>query len=212
MTGARPNGPGRRAPRALAVALALVVAVTTAVLPGREGAAAGPVAAEHPPLGVPFLPSPDPLEVSIDRLLARSLSVRTGVRIRLSDGTEVTTTQYTFKKLTIRRHMNVTQRADGHTVVIDVPEEGSLGGTDDQGNPQTTVMWGDITNICVRVLVKICGVQGLLDFFGSLIPLTAGAEDFEGRIYAIRTIDEQAGISDTDNPIHLPGTITVTAS
>lgn len=41
-------------------------------------------------------------------------------------------------------------------------------------------------------------------------PPTAGAEDFTGDIYAIRTVDDHAALDSTDNPVHLPGTITVT--
>ncbi|WP_017241499.1 hypothetical protein [Streptomyces sp. SS] len=196
--------------KALAVPAALLLAVVTAVWSGRPSSASAPAAAAAVPLGAPFLPSPDPLHVTISSMVAVSMTVDKGVAIRLSDGTTRTTTQYTFTKLKIRSHMNVTQRAAGHTVTIDVPQEGSLGGYDSAGNPETTTMWGNITNVCVRVLVKICGVQGLLDFFGSFIPLTAGAEDFAGDIYAIRTVDDHAALDSTDNPVHLPGTITVT--
>ncbi|MFJ5832123.1 hypothetical protein [Streptomyces sp. NPDC093089] len=195
--------------KALAVPAALLLAVVTAVWSGQPSSASGPTAAPEP-LGVPFLPAPDPLHVTISSMVAVSMTVDKNVTIRLSDGTTRTTTQYTFTKLKIRSHMNVTQRAAGHTVSIDVPQEGSLGGYDSAGKPETTTMWGNITNVCVRVLVKICGVQGLLDFFGSLIPLTAGAEDFVGDIYAIRTVDDHAALNSTDNPVHLPGTITVT--
>ncbi|MCZ7417702.1 MULTISPECIES: hypothetical protein [unclassified Streptomyces] len=197
--------------RALAVTAVLLLSVVTAVLPQRGSSAAGPVAAEATPLGMPFLPSADPMHVTINSLVAVSLTVDTGVTIRLSDGTTRTTNKYTFTKLKIREHLNMTQRADGHTVVLDVPDTGSLGGYDTQGNPETTEMWGDIDNICVRVLIKICGVQGLLDFFGSIIPLTAGAEDFDATVYAIRTTDDHAALDSTDNPVHLPGTITVTS-
>ncbi|GGV01520.1 hypothetical protein GCM10010275_45740 [Streptomyces litmocidini] len=201
---------GRGAPRrALAVAAALVLAVVTAVWSGQPSSASGGSAAVEP-LGVPFLPSPDPLHVTIGSMVAVSMTVDKDVTIRLSDGSTRTTTRYTFTKLKIRSHMNVVQRAAGHTVTIDVPGEGSLGGYDSAGRAETTTMWGNITNVCVRVLVKICGVQGLLDFFGSLIPLTAGAEDFTGDIYAIRTVDDHAALDSTDNPVHLPGTITVT--
>ncbi|MEU4062573.1 hypothetical protein AB0F25_09065 [Streptomyces wedmorensis] len=196
--------------KALAVPAALLLAVVTAVWSGQPSSASAPAAAAAVPLGAPFLPSPDPLHVTISSMVAVSMTVDKGVTIRLSDGTTRTTTQYTFTKLKIRSHMNVTQRAAGHTVTIDVPQEGSLGGYDSAGNPETTTMWGNITNVCVRVLVKICGVQGLLDFFGSFIPLTAGAEDFVGDIYAIRTVDDHAALNSTDNPVHLPGTITVT--
>ncbi|MFE5795610.1 hypothetical protein ACFQ8C_23955 [Streptomyces sp. NPDC056503] len=204
MTGAR----GRR--ETVAVVAALLLAVATALASGRPSSAAGRPPAAVEPLGVPFLPSPYPLRVTIDSMVAVSLTVDKGVTIRLSDGTTRVTNKYTFTKLKIRSHMNVTQRADGHTLVIDVPDEGSLGGYDSAGKPETTTMWGTITHVCVRVLFKICGVQGLLDFFGSLIPLTAGAEEFEGDIYAIRTVDDHAALDSTDNPVHLPGTITVT--
>ncbi|MEU3427539.1 hypothetical protein [Streptomyces gardneri] len=201
----------RREPsKPLAVTTALLLAVATAFWSGQPSSAAGRTAAAPEPLGVPFLPAPDPLRVTIASMVAVSMTVDRNVTIRLSDGTTRTTTQYTFTKLKIRSHMNVTQRAAGHTVTIDVPNEGSLGGYDSAGKPETTTMWGNITNVCVRVLVKICGVQGLLDFFGSLIPLTAGAEDFAGDIYAIRTVDDHAALDSTDNPVHLPGTITVT--
>ncbi len=199
---------GRR--KAVAVVAALLLAVATALVSGQPSSAAGRPAAAVVPLGVPFLPAPYPLRVTIDSMVAVSLTVDKDVTIRLSDGTTRVTNKYTFTKLQIRSHMNVTQRADGHTVVIDVPNEGSLGGYDSAGKPETTTMWGTITNVCVRVLFKICGVQGLLDFFGSLIPLTAGAEDFSGDIYAIRTVDDHAALNSTDNPVHLPGTITVT--
>ncbi len=199
---------GRR--KAVAVVAALLLAVATALVSGQPSSAAGRSAAAVVPLGVPFLPAPYPLRVTIDSMVAVSLTVDKDVTIRLSDGTTRVTNKYTFTKLQIRSHMNVTQRADGHTVVIDVPNEGSLGGYDSAGKPETTTMWGTITNVCVRVLFKICGVQGLLDFFGSLIPLTAGAEDFSGDIYAIRTVDDHAALNSTDNPVHLPGTITVT--
>ncbi|WP_405852317.1 hypothetical protein OG361_06310 [Streptomyces sp. NBC_00090] len=195
----------------VAVTAALALAVATAVCSGQPSSAAGRAAAAPEPLGVPFLPSPDPLHVTIASMVAVSMTVDRNVTIRLSDGTTRTTTQYTFTKLKIRSHMSVTQRTAGHTVTIDVPDEGSLGGYDSAGKPETTTMWGNITNVCVRVLVKICGVQGLLDFFGSLIPLTAGAEDFAGDIYAIRTVDDHAALDSTDNPVHLPGTITVTS-
>ncbi|MFD8012171.1 hypothetical protein [Streptomyces sp. NPDC058955] len=196
--------------KALAVVAALLLAVATALASGRPSSAAGRPPAAVEPLGVPFLPSPYPLHVTIDSMVAVSLTVDKGVTIRLSDGTTRVTNKYTFTKLKIRSHMNVTQRADGHTLVIDVPNEGSLGGYDSAGQPETTTMWGNITNVCVRVLFKICGVQGLLDFFGSIIPLTAGAEEFAGDIYAIRTVDDHAELNSTDNPVHLPGTITVT--
>ncbi|MFH8726924.1 hypothetical protein [Streptomyces termitum] len=209
-TGVR-NGTGARVRRkALAVAGALLLAVVTALLAGQPSSAANRTAAAVEPLGVPFLPSPYPLRVTIDSMVAVSLTVDKDVTIRLSDGATRVTNKYTFTKLRIRSHMNVTQRADGHTLTIDVPNEGSLGGYDSAGRPETTTMWGNITNVCVRVLLKICGVQGLLDFFGSLIPLTAGAEDFAGDIYAIRTVDDHAALDSTDNPVHLPGTITVT--
>lgn len=192
------------------MAAALLLAVVTAVWSGQPSSASGGTAAVDP-LGVPFLPSPDPLHVTIGSMVAVSMTVEKNVTIRLSDGSTRTTTKYTFTKLQIRSHMNVVQRAAaGHTVTIDVPGEGSLGGYDSAGKAETTTMWGNITNVCVRVLVKICGVQGLLDFFGSLIPLTAGAEDFAGDIYAIRTVDDHAALNSTDNPVHLPGTITVT--
>ncbi|MFC9700828.1 MULTISPECIES: hypothetical protein [unclassified Streptomyces] len=194
----------------VAVAAALLLAVATAVWSGQPSSAAGRAAAAPEPLGVPFLPAPDPLHVTIASMVAVSMTVDRNVTIRLSDGTTRTTTRYTFTKLKIRSHMNVTQRAAGHTLTIDVPDEGSLGGYDSAGKPETTTMWGTISNVCVRVLVKICGVQGLLDFFGSLIPLTAGAEDFVGDIYAIRTVDDHAALDSTDNPVHLPGTIKVT--
>lgn len=206
--GARGRGAARR--KSLAVSTALVLAVATAVWSGQPGSASGAPAAVQP-LGVPFLPSPDPLRVTIDSMVAVSLTVDKNVTIRLSDGTTRVTNQYTFTKLKIRSHMNVVQKANGHTVTIDVPDEGSLGGYDSAGKPETTTMWGNITNVCLRVLVKICGVQGLLDFFGSIIPLTAGAEDFAGDIYAIRTVDDHAALNSTDNPVHLPGTITVTS-
>ncbi|MER6480192.1 hypothetical protein ACFFSH_23240 [Streptomyces filamentosus] len=199
---------GRR--KAVAVVAALLLAVATALVSGQPSSAAGRPPAAVTPLGVPFLPSPYPLEVSIDSLVAVSLTVEKDVTIRLSDGTPKNVTKYTFTKLKIRSHMNVTQRADGHTVVIDVPDEGSLGGYDSAGKPETTVMWGNISNVCVRVVFQICQVQGLLEFFGSFIPLTAGAEDFRGTIYAIRTTDDHAALNSTDNPVHLPGTITVT--
>lgn len=199
---------GRR--KAVAVVAALLLAVATALTSGGPGSAAGRPPAAVAPLGVPFLPSPYPLQVRIDSMVAVSLTVEKGVTIRLSDGTPVVTNKYTFTKLKIRSHMNVTQRADGHTLVIDVPNEGSLGGYDSAGRPETTTMWGKIDRVCVRVIFQICEVQGLLDFFGSLIPLTAGAEEFEGEIYAIRTVDDHAALDSTDNPVHLPGTITVT--
>ncbi|MEU8524122.1 MULTISPECIES: hypothetical protein [Streptomyces] len=205
-----PRTPGRSPWRTgLAVTAVMVLAVGTAVGPDALRAAALP-AADPVPLGVPFLPSTKPLNVTIESMVAVSMTVEKNVTIRLADGSTRTTTKYTFTKLQIRDHMHVSQVADGHTVTIDVPDTGSLGGYDSAGQPETTTMWGDIDNICVRVLLKICGVQGLLDFFGSLIPLTAGAEDFAGRIYAIRTIDDHAELSSTDNPVHLPGTITVT--
>ncbi|MEU6166644.1 hypothetical protein [Streptomyces tanashiensis] len=210
--GARTAPVTRRPPtgrRALAVTAALALAVGTAVWSGQPSSASGGATAVEP-LGVPFLPSPDPLHVTIGSMVAVSMTVQKNVTIRLSDGSTRTTTQYTFTKLKIRSHMNVVQRAAGHTVTIDVPGEGSLGGYDSAGKAETTTMWGNITNVCVRVLVKICGVQGLLDFFGSLIPLTAGAEDFTGDIYAIRTVDDHAALDSTDNPVHFPGTITVT--
>ncbi|MFJ7989773.1 hypothetical protein [Streptomyces sp. NPDC096351] len=194
---------------AAAVAAALLLAVVTALWSGQPSRAAGEAAAVEP-LGAPFLPSPDPLRVTIASMVAVSMTVEKNVTVRLSDGTTRITNQYTFTKLKIRSHMNVTQRAAGHTVTIDVPGEGSLGGYDRAGRPETTTMWGTISNVCVRVLVRICGVQGLLDFFGSLIPLTAGAEDFVGDVYAIRTVDDHAALDSTDNPVHLPGTITVT--
>ncbi|MFD3535452.1 hypothetical protein [Streptomyces sp. NPDC058664] len=216
VTGTRPAATPARAARArgarhrvLAVSTALVLAVVTAVWSGQPSHAEGPTAAVEP-LGAPFLPSPDPLHVTIDSMVAVSMTVDKNVTVRLSDGTTRVTNQYTFTKLKIRSHMNVRQRAAGHTVTIDVPGEGSLGGYDSAGRPETTTMWGTISNVCVRVLIKICGVQGLLDFFGSLIPLTAGAEDFVGDIYAIRTVDDHAALDSTDNPVHLPGTITVT--
>lgn len=203
----------RRTPagRALGVAAVLLVLVGTAIGPQRLSAAASsPAAAEPVPLGVPFLPSPDPLRVTIKSMVAVSMTVENDVTIRLSDGTTKTTNKYTFSLLKIRKHMNVVQKADGHTVEIDVPDTGSLGGYDSAGRPEKTYMWGDITNVCVTVLVKICGVQGLLDFFGSFVPLTAGATDFAGDIYAIRTVDDQAALNSTNNPVHLPGTIRVT--
>ncbi|MGW0118546.1 hypothetical protein [Streptomyces sp. NPDC003327] len=211
MTGRRTTGRAGARRKVLAVTAALLLAVATAVGAGRPSSAAGGRLAAVEPMGVPFLPSPDPLHVTIASMVAVSMTVDKNVTIRLSDGTTRTTTKYTFTKLKIRSHMNVVQRAAaGHTLTIDVPDEGSLGGYDSAGQPETTTMWGTITNVCVRVLVKICGVQGLLDFFGSLIPLTAGAEDFVGDIYAIRTVDDHAELSSTDNPVHLPGTITVT--
>ncbi|MFJ9824044.1 hypothetical protein ACIRSU_06660 [Streptomyces sp. NPDC101160] len=194
--------------RVLAVAAVLLVAVATAVVPGRPGQAA-PNLATVTPLGVPFLPSPYPLDVRIDSLVAVSLTVQVGVTIRLSNGTEVTTNKYTFSKLKISKHMSVTQRADGHTVTIDVPNEGSLGGYDSAGKAETTVMWGTIDNICVLLIA--CHVQELLNFFGQIIPLTSGAANFRGTIYAIRTTDDHAALGSTDNPVHLPGTITVTS-
>lgn len=203
------DGRGRACRKAFGVTAVLALAVATAVGPDALRAQAVPAAAPAP-LGVPFLPAPDPLRVTIESMVAVSMKVDKNVTIRLSDGTTRTTTKYTFTKLEIRKHMAVTQKADGHTVTIDVPDTGSLGGYDSTGQPETTTMWGDITNVCVRVLIKICGVQGLLDFFGSIIPLTAGAEDFAGDIYAIRTVDDHAELSSTDNPVHLPGTITVT--
>ncbi|MFI8826246.1 hypothetical protein [Streptomyces sp. NPDC053431] len=195
--------------RALAVVAVLLVAVATAVVPSRTGLAAPRAAAAVTPLGVPFLPSPDPLQVRIDSLLAVSLTVEKDVTIRLSDGTEVRTNKYTFTKLRIRDHMAVTQRANGHTLTIDVPDEGQLGGYDSAGKAETTVMWGTIDNICVLLIA--CHVQALLDFFGQLIPLTSGATHFQGTIYAIRTTDDHAALDSTDNPVHLPGTITVTS-
>jgi len=72
-------------------------------------------------------------------------------------------------------------------------------------------MWGDIGNLCVTVLFEICGIQGLLNFFGSIIKLDAGATKFSADIYGIQTIDDHAALDSTDNPVHLPGTITVTS-
>ncbi|WP_370415764.1 hypothetical protein [Streptomyces fradiae] len=195
--------------RTLAVAAVLLVAVATAVLPDRAGNAAPRAAAEVVPLGVPFLPSPYPLDVRIDSLVATSLTAELGVTIRLSDGSTVQTNKYTFTKLKVSRHMRVTQRADGHTLTIDVPNQGSLGGYDSAGNPETTTMWGTIDNICVLLIA--CHIQDLLNFFGQFIPLTSGATDFRGTIYAIRTVDDHAALNSTDNPVHLPGTITVTS-
>lgn len=195
--------------RALAVAAVLLVAVATAVLPDRVGNAAPRPPAEVVPQGVPFLPSPYPLDVRIDSLVAVSLTVETGVTIRLSDGTAVVTNKYTFTKLKIAKHMSVTQRADGHTLTIDVPNEGSLGGYDSAGKAETTTMWGTIDNICVLLIA--CHIQDLLNFFGQFIPLTSGATNFRGTIYAIRTVDDHAALSSTDNPVHLPGTIAVTS-
>ncbi|WP_406859103.1 hypothetical protein ABZO31_02135 [Streptomyces sp. HUAS MG47] len=201
----RQHAPGRRArSKGLAVAGALLLAVGTAAGPDAMRAAAAPAA-----LDASFRPSTTPMTVTIKRMVATSLTVRKNVTITLADGSTRTTTEYTFTKLDIREHMHVVQAANGHTLTIDVPDTGSLGGYDTAGRPETTTMWGDIDNICVRVLLKICNVQGLLDFFGSIIPLTAGAEDFSGRIYAIRTIDDHAELDSTDNPVHLPGTITV---
>ncbi len=110
-------------------------------LVGAAGQRRGAPAAVQP-LGVPFLPSPDPLRVTIDSMVAVSLSVDKDVTIRLSDGTTRTTNKYTFTKLKIRSHMKVVQKANGHTVTIDVPDEGSLGGYDSAGKPETTTMWG----------------------------------------------------------------------
>ncbi|MFC9020801.1 hypothetical protein ACFTZG_32440 [Streptomyces albidoflavus] len=70
-------------------------------------------------------------------------------------------------------------------------------------------MWGDIHQVCLNVVVRICGVQGLLNAFGSVIPLTAGASDFDGTIYAIRATGNRPGLGSTDNPVHLPGSISV---
>jgi hypothetical protein len=53
-------------------------------------------------------------------------------------------------------------------------------------------------------------VQGLLNALGSIIPLTAGASNFVGDIYAIQTTDDHAALSSTNNPVHLPGTLAVT--
>jgi hypothetical protein len=197
--------------RGAAVALALAALVALAVEPGR--AAGSTLPGEPSPLGMPFLPTPAAMHVTIDSMLAVGLTVQTGVTVRLSDGTTRSTTQYTFTKLAVSSHMHVTHTApDGTAITIDLPQSASLGGIDTAGAPETTVMWGDISNICVPVLlVPICGVQGLLNFFGSFISLTAGATNFVGDIYGIRTSDDHAALGSTNNPVHLPGTITVTS-
>ncbi|MER5638886.1 hypothetical protein ABT095_18220 [Kitasatospora sp. NPDC002227] len=198
----------------LSVAGAFALLVAVAVLPGEGHAhAAAPqvLPGEPAPLGMPYLPTPSAMHVTIDNLTAIGLTVKNNVTIRLSDGTTVTTTQYTFTQLQVNSHMHVTHTApDGTALTIDIPAAGSLGGLDTAGQPETTVMWGTIDNICVTVLIPICGVQGLLNFFGSFIKLNAGASGFDARVYGIQTIDNHAALSSTDNPVHLPGTITVT--
>ncbi|TWF91577.1 hypothetical protein [Kitasatospora viridis] len=59
-------------------------------------------------------------------------------------------------------------------------------------------MWGTINNICVTVLVPICGVQGLLNFFGSFIKLNAGASGFDADVYGIQTTDDHAALGSTN--------------
>ncbi|MFG2822657.1 hypothetical protein ACGFX4_24880 [Kitasatospora sp. NPDC048365] len=190
-----------RAPTASTAAAAQAARAASAALPG-----------EPQPLGMPFLPTPTPMRVTIDSMLAVGLTVKNNVTIRLSDGTTRVTTQYTFTQLRIRRNMQVRHTApDGTAITISVPDTGSLGGIDKAGQPETTIMWGDIKQICVPVLlIPICGIQGLLNFFGSFIQLTAGATNFDADVYGIQTIDDHSDLSNTNNPVHLPGTITVT--
>ncbi|MFJ5229570.1 hypothetical protein ACIQBJ_06660 [Kitasatospora sp. NPDC088391] len=205
--------------------LAVLVAVAAGPGSGEHAAAATPEAAgaalagavqslpgEPLPLGMPFLPTPTPMHVTIASMKAVGLSVKNNVTVRLSDGTTRTTTQYTFTQLAIRSNMQVAHTApDGTSLTISVPGTGSLGGLDQAGQPETTMMWGDISNLCVTVLFEICGIQGLLNFFGSFIKLDAGATKFAGDIYGIQTIDDHAALDSTNNPVHLPGTITVTS-
>ncbi|GAA4875522.1 hypothetical protein [Kitasatospora terrestris] len=219
-----------RARRAAAVTGAFAALVATALAPDQPAGAAAPPRApaaaavqaaraapaalpgEPQPLGMPFLPTPTPMRVTIDSMLAVGLTVKNDVTIRLSDGTTRVTTQYTFTQLRIRRNMQVRHTApDGTAIAISVPDTGSLGGIDRAGQPETTIMWGDIRQICVPVLlIPICGIQGLLNFFGSFIQLTAGATNFDADVYGIQTIDDHSDLSNTNNPVHLPGTITVT--
>ncbi|MFJ8045950.1 hypothetical protein ACIRBX_36105 [Kitasatospora sp. NPDC096147] len=210
-----------RVRRVVAVAGAFAALVAVAVAPDRSADAAAPpprlapaaVASGKPvPLGMPFLPTPTPMRVTIDSMVAVGLTVKNNVTVRLSDGSTRVTTQYTFTQLRIRKNMQVRHTApDGTAIAISVPDTGSLGGIDKAGRPETTVMWGDIRQICVPVLaIPICGIQGLLNFFGSFIQLTAGATNFDADVYGIRTVDDHSDLSNTNNPVHLPGTITVT--
>ncbi|QKW25551.1 hypothetical protein HUT11_04980 [Streptomyces seoulensis] len=205
----------RRGGHTALIALAFVVAAGSAVGPRRVAEAAGAPAAGKSAADAgdaPFLPPAQPLRVTIDELVAQSMRVKNDVTIRLADGSQRVTTRYTFTRLVVTHHMKVVHPgADGApTVTIDVPHEGSLGGYDGFLQPQETVMWGDIHQVCLNVVVRICGVQGLLNAFGSVIPLTAGASDFDGTIYAIRATSRHPGPGNTADPVHLPGTITVT--
>ena len=203
-----------RLKRALWVATVLTVVAGSAVGPGRVAEAAGSLwRAEPAPPGsdAPFLPSPQPLRVTIDEMVAKSMRVKNDVTIRLADGTTRVTTRYTFSQLVVKDHMKVVHPGSdgGPEVTIDVPDQGTLGGYDGLFQPQETVMWGDIHQVCLNVVVRICGVQGLLNAFGSVIPLTAGASDFDGTIYAIRATGNRPGLGSTGNPVHLPGSISV---
>ncbi|MCD0451792.1 hypothetical protein LO762_21715 [Actinocorallia sp. API 0066] len=197
--------------RSISLVITLFVAlVVTALGPTRLVSEARALAAAPAPLNTPFLPASAPMRVTIASLTAVNLSVTTNVTIRLADNTTVTTNRYTFQKLSLNSNTVITSNNGTSTVTVRVPGYGSLGGTDSAGKPQTTVMWGNISRLCVTVILQICGIQGLLNFFGSLIPLTAGASGFIGDIYAIRTMDDHAELSETQNPVHLPGSLTVT--
>jgi hypothetical protein len=201
----------RRLVRRLAVlGTAFFALVALAIGPATPAHSLGFVQAEPTPVGTPFLPATAPLHVTISQLTANNLTVQNSVTIMLANGTQVTTTKYTFTQLVINSNMQITDAGTGG-VAISVPNTGSLGGTDTSGSPETTVMWGNITNLCVTVIFQICGIQGLVNFFGSFISLSTGASNFAGDIYAIQTTDNHAALSSTNNPVHLPGTLSVTS-
>ncbi|SEM00993.1 hypothetical protein [Streptacidiphilus jiangxiensis] len=208
MRAGRPRRSGAAAVALSLLGVCLLPGSSAAARPGRHLAAAV-LPGEPTPMGVPFLPSSTPLHITIAAMVANQMTVQNNVTIRLADGSTVTTTRYTFVKLQISSNMAVTQSVNGYTLHINVPSNGSLGGLDTAGNAETTVMWGNISNICVTVIFQICGVQGLLNALGSIIPLTAGAQNFVGDIYAIQTTDDHAALSSTNNPVHLPGSLAV---
>jgi hypothetical protein len=200
----------RRLRVVLLVAVAFIAVVGVTVGPSRALAAAGAMTAEPPTQNTPFLPAASPMNITIANLTANQLTVTNNVQITLANGSQVTTTKYTFQKLALNNNTVITTTDGGSTVHLSIPSGGQLGGTDTSGAAETTVMWGNISNLCITVLIQICGIQGLLNFFGSIIPITSGASNFVGTIYAIQTTDNHAALSTSNNPVQLPGSLWVT--
>ncbi|GAB3667730.1 hypothetical protein GCM10027589_33820 [Actinocorallia lasiicapitis] len=203
--------------KVVAVIAAFTVMVSLAYGPDKAAAQVRSLFALPAPVNMPFVAPTVPLHVEIDRLTAVNFSVKKNVTIMLSNGQQKTVTQYTFTKLSLDnsrsagRETSIVSANGTSTTTITVRDPGSLGGYDTAGQPETTVLWGEITNMCVIIIIPLCGIEWLAQAVASVLPLTAGATNFRGDFYGIRTTDNHAALTTDNNPVHLPGaTITVT--